>query len=66
MGGTSLLFAVLRKVVLEIPALFLLEHFFPLYGLAYAQLCAEVVLAAVATVMLLRFFRRLERQKKWQ
>ena len=66
MGGTSLLFAVLRKVVLEIPALFLLEHFFHLYGLAYAQLCAEVVLAAVATVMLLRLFRRLERQKKLQ
>ncbi len=64
MGGTSLLFAVLRKVALEIPALLVLEHFFPLYGLAYAQLCAEVVLAVAAVVTLERIFRRLERQKK--
>ncbi len=64
MGGTSLLFAVLRKVALEIPALLVLEHFFPLYGLAYAQLCAEVVLAVAAVVTINRLFRRLERQKK--
>ena len=64
MGGTSLLFAVLRKVALEIPALLVLEHFFPLYGLAYAQLCAEVVLAVAAAVTINRLFRRLERQKK--
>ncbi len=66
MGGISLVFAVLRKVALEIPALLILEHFFPLYGLAYAQVCAEVVLAVAAVATLLRLFRRLERQKKLQ
>ena len=34
MGREALIFAVLRKVVLEIPALFLLNQLVPLYGLA--------------------------------
>ena len=61
MGREALIFAVLRKVVLEIPALFLLNWLFPLYGLAYAQFSAEVVLAAAAVVVLARLFRRLEK-----
>lgn len=60
MGKLSLLFAVLRKIVLEIPALFLLNRFFPLYGLAYAQAIAEFVLAIAATAVLVRMFRRLD------
>ena len=60
MGGKSLLFAVLRKVVLEIPALFILNTVFPLYGLAYAQVCAEAVLSAAAVLMLRRIFRDAE------
>ena len=58
MGKYSLTFAVLRKLVLEIPLLFLLNHLFPLYGLAYAQFLAEVILASAAVVMLLRIFRQ--------
>ena len=61
MGREALIFAVLRKVVLEIPALFLLNWLFPLYGLAYAQCSAEVVLAAAAVIVLTRLFRRLEK-----
>ena len=64
MGKRSLLFAVLRKVVLEIPALVILNALFPLYGLAYAQLCAEVVLTATAVVMLRRIFREAELRLK--
>jgi len=60
-GGLSLLFAILRKVVLEIPALFLLNALFPLYGLAYAQPAAEVALSAAAVLVLRGMFRRLER-----
>ena len=58
MGKYSLTFAILRKVVLEIPLLFVLNHFFPLYGLAYAQFLAEVILAIAALVMLVRIFRQ--------
>ncbi len=59
LGRYSLLFAILRKIVLEIPALYLLNYFFPLYGLACAQATAEVVLAAAAVAILLRLFRRM-------
>ena len=37
----------MRKIVLEIPALYLLNYLFPLYGLAYAQFVAEFVLAGL-------------------
>ena len=60
MGGKALLFAFLRKVALEIPALFLLNRLFPMYGLAYAQLVAEFILAIAAVVVLARLFKRLE------
>lgn len=60
MGGRSLVFAILRKIVLEIPALFLLNHFFPLYGLAYAQTLSEIILAIAAAIALFQIFRRLE------
>ena len=51
-------------VALEIPALVVLNALFPLYGLAYAQLCAEVVLAATAVMMLRRIFRDAERRQQ--
>ena len=58
MGKYSLLFAILRKVVLEIPLLFLLNWAFPLYGLAYAQCITEAILAAAALVMLVKIFKQ--------
>lgn len=63
MGKQSLVFALLRKIALEIPALYILNAVFPLYGLAFAQFSAEVVLAIAALVVLVRMFRRLEGQK---
>ena len=59
LGHYALLFAILRKIVLEIPALYILNYFFHLYGLACAQAVAEVVLAAAAVVILVRLFRRM-------
>ena len=64
MGGKSLVFAILRKLVLEIPALFVLDKLYPLYGLAYAQLASEVVLAAAAAIVLANMFRRLQNEQK--
>ncbi len=60
MGKESLIFAILRKIVLEIPFLYLLNFLVPLYGLAYAQLCAEFVMAVAALVVLRRFLKRAE------
>ena len=59
LGQYALLFAILRKIVLEIPALYILNYFFPPYGLAWAQTVAEVVLAAAAVAILMRLFRRM-------
>ena len=64
LGKHALVFAILRKVVLEIPLLFLLNALFPLYGLAYAQFVTEVVLAAAAIIMLMRIFRQGEKVQR--
>lgn len=64
LGRNSLIFAVLRKIVLEIPALLILNIVIPLYGLAYAQFAAELVLAVAAAVVLKRLFGKLERGEK--
>ena len=54
LGQYSLVFAILRKIVLEIPALFIYKHVFGIYGLAYAQPTAELVLCIAAVVMLVK------------
>ena len=59
-GKVALVFAILRKIVLEIPALYVLNMIWPLYGLAYAQPVAEVILAAVSLVVLTRLMRSLD------
>ncbi len=64
MGKEALMFAVMRKIVLEIPALYILNALFPLYGLAYSQLTAEVVLAAAAVIVLRKLFQKLEKSRK--
>lgn len=59
-GKYALFFAIARKAVLEIPALFILNAIFPLYGLAYAQFVAELVLSTASLVLLTKLFRKLE------
>ena len=58
MGRNALIFALLRKVILEIPLLFIMNAVYPLYGLPYAQLITEIVLASAAVIMLRRIFRQ--------
>ena len=64
LGLYSLVFAVLRKIVFEIPALIVLNMIVPLYGLAYAQPVAEFVLAVAAVIVLRRLICKLERGEK--
>lgn len=63
MGKEALIFAIMRKIVLEIPALYILNYIFPLYGLPYAQFVAEIVLATAAVIVLARLFKKIEKQK---
>lgn len=62
MGKESLIFAILRKIVLEIPAIILLNKLWPLYGIAYSQLVAEVILCAAAVIVLMKLIKRLEQK----
>lgn len=58
LGKTSLVFAILRKIVLEIPAMIVLNKLVPMYGLAYAQLVAEVILAIAAVIKLKKIMKQ--------
>ena len=62
-GKKALVFAILRKIIFEIPLLYILGHIFPLYGLAWAQTITEIILATIAVIVLVRMFRALEREK---
>lgn len=63
MGKEALIFAIMRKILLEIPAIYILNALFPLYGLAYTQFSAEVVLAGAAVIVLGRLFKRMEKER---
>jgi len=56
-GLYAFVFAVLRKLVLEIPLLLLLNRIWPLYGLSFAQTGSELVLAVLGVIMLLKIFK---------
>ncbi len=56
-GKKALVFAILRKTVFEIPGLFILRHLFSIYGLVYAQVIAEIVLAIMALYFLKDLFK---------
>ena len=58
MGYFSFFFAILRKIILEIPILYVLNRLYPLYGLSYAQFTTEVILSIVAVTVLVRLFRK--------
>lgn len=64
LGKAALLFAILRKVALEIPSLYVLNYLFPLYGLAYAQFTSEFVLAIAAVMMLVWIFGKLQKGER--
>lgn len=60
MGKNALMFALARKLLLEIPAIFILDMLFPLYGLAYSQLIAEFVLTIITISVIRNLFKKLE------
>lgn len=64
MGKKAFFFAILRKIIMEIPALILLNRLFPLYGLAYAQTVTEVILAVAAVLVLRNMFRGMARMEE--
>ncbi len=62
----SLVMALLRKVILLIPMIFILPNFFSdqCFAVFLAEPISDIIAAAVTTVMFFRFFFRLLRQDK--
>lgn len=58
-GKLSLFFAIARKIILEIPALFILNMIFPLYGLAYSQFVSEFILTMIASIVMIKLFKNM-------
>ncbi|MCH4207930.1 MAG: MATE family efflux transporter [Solobacterium sp.] len=59
-GKSSLIFAIMRKIVLEIPCMIIFNKIIGLYGLPYGQVVAEFCLAIAAVFMLKKFFTSLK------
>ncbi len=64
MGKFALAFAILRKIVLEIPLIFILNSAFSVWGLPYAQAITEIMLSLVAVAVIARLFKQLESEKQ--
>lgn len=47
-GRKSLIFAFLRKIAFEIPAIILLNTAFPIYGIAYSSMLAEIMMTILS------------------
>lgn len=59
-GKYALFFAFLRKIILEIPAIFILNYLFPVYGIGFAQTFAEVCMCIAAVFMIKKVFRKIK------
>lgn len=64
MGKFALVFAILRKIVFEIPLIFILNAVFSVWGLPYAQSITEIILSVIAVVVVARLFKRLESKNR--
>ena len=60
MGKKSLFFAILRKIVLEIPAIVLLNLLFHEYGITYAGFISEMILSVYGVILLIRIMKDFE------
>lgn len=57
-GFRSLVLALLRKGILDIPLMFILNGVFPIYGIVWATPSADVLCCAVSAVLFLFYIRR--------
>ena len=62
LGQYALIMAIVRKLVLEINLLRILEHFFGVYGIPYAAAVAEMFMVVIAGTLLFRFLRSLKKK----
>lgn len=63
-GGLTLFFAVMRKIVLEIPLIIIFNALLHDRGLCFAQGASELLLAVASVMILIRLVRKLEKAQK--
>ena len=56
-GGRALFLAVFRWIAFNIPMLFILEHFFGMYGIVWAQLTADVFTVTLTAIVYHRYMK---------
>lgn len=61
-GKYALIFSFLRKAFLEIPLMFLYNHFFKLSGIAFCQCSAEIVMSIVAIFVIRKLIADAEKR----
>lgn len=64
MGKTALVFAILRKIVFEIPAIVILNKIFQASGITYAGFVSEFILSIIAVILLRRIANGFERREE--
>lgn len=64
MGKTALIFAILRKIVFEIPAIVILNKIFQTSGITYAGFVSEFILSIIAVILLRRIANGFERREE--
>lgn len=63
MGKESLFFAIMRKIILEIPAMIIWDKIWPMYGLSLSQFTAELILSIIALFVLRRLLKNLDKKE---
>lgn len=63
LGKYSMMLPIFRNAVLEIPAFFVLDRLFSVYGLPYAYIFAEGILSIAVLFVLRHMFRDLDRPR---
>lgn len=59
MGKYAFVFSIVRKAVLEIPFIFLFSRLFGLYGMAFSNCCAEVIMSIIALFVLKKLMKKI-------
>lgn len=57
-GARSVILALMRKGVLDIPLMFILQHVLPVYGIVAATPAADIISSAAAAVMFAVFIKK--------
>ena len=62
-GNTALFLAITRWAVFNIPMLFILDHFFGMYGIVWSQAAADTLTVLLTAFVVFRYFRQLRGQE---